>query len=161
MIEYPKYKKVLFCTDFSSHSDIAFDYAFGIAKRDGGILYILHVIPENPDHYNLERCLSRAELARIKATLAADREKMYNDRYLSQIKDKTNVRVVTESGREDRKILDFVRKEGVDIVVIGTRGRTGVERFFLGSVAEKVIRHSPVPVLIIPGRKNPDRGKTR
>jgi nucleotide-binding universal stress UspA family protein len=46
MIEYPKYKKVLFCTDFSENSDYAFEFAYGIAKRDEGLLYILHVIPE-------------------------------------------------------------------------------------------------------------------
>lgn len=69
MIDYPKYKKVLFCTDFSVNSDCAFDYAFGIAKRDEGVLYILHVIPANPDQYNLERHLSKKELDRIKATL--------------------------------------------------------------------------------------------
>jgi nucleotide-binding universal stress UspA family protein len=45
MIEYPKYKKVLFCTDFSENSDYAFEFAYGIAKRDEGLLYILHVIP--------------------------------------------------------------------------------------------------------------------
>lgn len=153
MIDYPKYKKVLFCTDFSDNSDWAFHYAFGIAKRDEGVLYILHVIPANPDHYNLERCLVKSELDRIKATLREDREKMYNDRYLSQIKDKGNVRVVTESGREDKKILEFAKKENIDIIVIGTRGRTGVEHLFIGSVAEKIIRHSPVPVFIIPRRK--------
>jgi len=44
-MEYPKYKKVLFCTDFSENSDYAFEFAYGIAKRDEGLLYILHVIP--------------------------------------------------------------------------------------------------------------------
>ena len=48
MIEYPQYKRVLFCTDFSDNSDRAFEYAYGIAKRDQGTLYILHVIPTNP-----------------------------------------------------------------------------------------------------------------
>jgi len=42
MIEYPHYKKVLFCTDFSENADYAFDFAYGIAKRDEGFLYILH-----------------------------------------------------------------------------------------------------------------------
>ena len=154
MIEYPKYKKVLFCTDFSECSNRAFDYAFGIAKRDEGVLYILHVIPTNHDHYNLERCLTKEELNRIKATLQEDREKIYNDKYLNHIKDKTKVRVVTESGDEDEKILEFARKEGIDIIVIGTHGRTGIEHVFLGSVAEKVIRRSPIPVFVIPCREN-------
>jgi len=150
MIEYPKYKKVLFCTDFSENSDCAFDYAFGIAKRDEGVLYILHVIPTNPDHYNLERWLTKKELDRVTATLREDRERTYNERYLSQIKDKTKVKIVTKSGREDVEILKFARKENIDIIVIGTHGRTGIEHLFLGSVAEKIIRRSPIPVFIIP-----------
>jgi nucleotide-binding universal stress UspA family protein len=161
MIDYPKYKKVLFCTDFSENSDCAFDYAFGIAKRDEGVLYILHVIPTNPDHNNLERCLTKEELDRVKATLREDREKIYNDQYLSHIKDKTKVQIVTESGREDKKILEFARKENIDIIVIGTHGRTGIEHFFIGSVAEKIIRHSPIPVFIIPCRKKSGRDKSK
>lgn len=150
MIDYPKYKKVLFCTDFSKNSDCAFDYAFGIAKRDEGVLYILHVIPTSKDRDNLERCLTKEELERVKATLKKDREEMYQDRYLSHIKDKTKVQIVTKSGREDKKILEFAKKEHIDIIVIGTHGRTGIEHFFIGSVAEKIIRYSPIPVFIIP-----------
>ena len=65
MIDYPKYKKVLFCTDFSKISDCAFDYAFGIAKRDEGMLYILHVIPVTPQQYHLERHLTKKQLDEI------------------------------------------------------------------------------------------------
>lgn len=161
MIDYPKYKKVLFCTDFSKNSDCAFDYAFGIAKRDDGVLYILHVIPPNPDHYSLERYLTKAELDRVKATLQEDRKKIYNEHYLSQIKDKTKVKIVTKAGREDEEILKFTRKEAIDIIVIGTYGRTGIQHLLIGSVAEKIVRHSPVPVFIIPYGKKSGHGKSK
>ena len=161
MIDYPKYKKVLFCTDFSKNSDCAFDYAFGIAKRDEGVLYILHVIPTNPDHDNLERWLTKKELDRVKATLREDREKIYDGKYLSQIKDKTKVKIITKSGREDKEILKFARKENIDIIVIGTHGRAGIEYLFIGSVAEKIIRHSPIPVFIIPCREKSGRDKSK
>jgi nucleotide-binding universal stress UspA family protein len=151
MIDYPKYKKVLFCTDFSKNSDCAFDYAFGIAKRDDGILYILNVIPPAPQLYKLEDTyLTKEQLDEIRTILRKDREKMFNDKYLTHIKDKTKVRVVTESGREDDKIIEFAQKEKIDILVIGTHGRTGIEHVFLGSVAEKIIRRSPIPVFVIP-----------
>ena len=48
-MEYPKYKKVLFYADFSENADHAFDFAYGIAKRDEGLLYFFHVIPYNPN----------------------------------------------------------------------------------------------------------------
>lgn len=153
MIEYPKYKKVLFCTDFSQNSDCAFDYAFGIAKRDDGILYILHVIPETPNQYRLERHFTPSQLEKMQQTLKEERERMYEERYLSQIRDRDKVRVVTEAGKEEDKIIDFIKREGIDIVVLGTHGRTGIEHVFLGSVAEKVVRRSPVPVFVIPFRE--------
>jgi nucleotide-binding universal stress UspA family protein len=154
MIDYPKYKKVLFCTDFSKDSDCAFDYAFGIAKRDAGMLYILHIIPLTPQQY-LERHLTKKQLEKMQTTLQEDRERMFNDKYLRFIKDKRKVKVVTQSGREDEKILEFIQKEKIDIVVIGTHGRTGIEHVFLGSVAEKIVRRSPIPVFVIPCRDKP------
>ncbi|MBA4391890.1 MAG: hypothetical protein C0399_13280, partial [Syntrophus sp. (in: bacteria)] len=60
------------------------------------------------------------------------------------------VRIVTLSGNEDEEILKFIRKETIDIIVMGTHGRTGLKHVFLGSVAEKIIRRSPIPVFIIP-----------
>ncbi len=161
VIDYPKYKKVLFCTDFSKNSDCAFDYAFGIAKRDEGVLYILHVIPTSPDPHNLERWLTKEKLDKMKATLQEDREKIFNDKYLNHIKDKTKVKIVTKSGREDEEILKFAQNEKIDIIVIGTHGRTGIEHVFLGSVAEKIIRRSPIPVFIIPCREKSDRDKSK
>jgi nucleotide-binding universal stress UspA family protein len=152
MIEYPKYKKVLFCTDFSKNSDCAFDYAFGIAKRDEGMLYILHIIPAPPQQYDLQRHLTRKQLEKMEATLEEDRQKMFQEKYLAQIKDKTKVKVVTESGHEDERILDFIRREKIDIIVIGIHRKTGLEQIFLGSVAEKIVRRSPIPVFVIPCR---------
>ena len=80
---------------------------------------------------------------------------MFNEKYLNFIKDKTKVKIVTETGDEDEKILEFVQKEKIDIIVIGTHGRTGIEHVFLGSVAEKVIRRSPIPVFVIPCKDKP------
>ena len=47
MKHYSRYKKILFCTDFSESSDRAFEYAYGVAKRDGSLLYILHVMEQH------------------------------------------------------------------------------------------------------------------
>ena len=80
---------------------------------------------------------------------------MFNEKYLNFIKDKTKVKIVIETGDEDEKILEFVQKEKIDIIVIGTHGRTGIEHVFLGSVAEKVIRRSPIPVFVIPCKDKP------
>jgi nucleotide-binding universal stress UspA family protein len=153
MIEYPKYKRVLFCTDFSENSDCAFDYAFGIAKRDEAVLYILHIISINPHKSYIDNYMTKEYWKTLKATIREDIDKKYDHQYLSQIKDKTKVKTVTKSGREDEEILKFAREENIDIIVIGTHGRTGIEHVFVGSVAEKIVRRSPIPVFIIPYKK--------
>lgn len=161
MIDYPKYKKVLFCTDFSKNSDCAFDYAFGIAKRDDGVLYVLHIIPLNPHESYLKTYLTEEDWNKLQVTWQEGLAKKYNDQYLSQIKDKNKVKIVTKSGREDEEIVKFALKENIDIIVIGTHGRTGIEHLIIGSVAEKIIRHSPIPVFIIPCGKKSGRDKSK
>jgi nucleotide-binding universal stress UspA family protein len=154
MIDYPKYKKVLFCTDFSENCDIAFGYAFGIAKRDGSALYILHVMPSpnNYPHY-VEGYLSSGEWEKIAENNRKEIDKNFEEKYLNKIKDKSNVHVVIKSGREDEEIIEFAKKENVDIIIVGTQGRKGISHAFLGSVAEKIVRQSLVPVFVIPCKK--------
>jgi len=157
MIEYPKYKKVLFCTDFSVSSDCAFDYAFGVAKRDDSILYIVHVLPVNPQKNYLDLYISKKHQDRITAGVRKDMERLFEEKYLQYVKDRSKVRVVILEGREDYEILKFARKEKVDLITIGTHGRTGIAHAVFGSVAEKIIRRSHVPVFIIPYKKKTRR----
>lgn len=153
MVEYPKYKKVLFCTDFSENSDLAFSYAFGISRRDGGALYIMHVMPypNNYPHY-IEGYLSSEEWEKVEKASREAIDKSFEYMYLSKIKDKSSVFVITRSGREDEEVIGFAKEEKIDIIVVGTHGRTGIKHALLGSVAERIIRQSSVPVLVVPGR---------
>ncbi len=157
MMEYPKYKKVLFCTDFSENADYAFRFAFGIAKRDEGLLYILHVIPGNPQEAFVERLMPRGLVDEMHKVIREDVDKRYNKHYVGKIQNAIKSVTVTRSGREDEEIIKFARQEQVDLIVMGTHGRTGVEHVFFGSVAERVIRHSPLPVFIIPSREKLER----
>jgi nucleotide-binding universal stress UspA family protein len=153
MREYPKYNKILFCTDFSENSDYAFEFAYGIAKRDGGLLYILHVIPKNPHQAYVEGYIPQEDLERIQKSIEESVEDNFREHYIKQIEEGVRFELITKSGKEDVEILKFAQNEKVDIIVIGTHGRTGIEHVFFGSVAEKVVRHSPFPVFIIPCKK--------
>ena len=157
MIKYPKYKKVLFCTDFSDNADYAFDFAYGIAKRDGGILYILHVIPYNPHQAYAESFITTEDLKKIQKAVEEDTANNYKKRYEKEIEEGIPYEFVTKSGREDEEILTFAKQENVDIIVMGTHGKTGIEHVFFGSVAEKILRHSPFPVFVIPCKKKRER----
>jgi len=81
----------------------------------------------------------------------------FKERYVNKIKNGTKFEIVKKSEREDKEILIFARKEHVDIIVMGTHGKTGIEHVFFRSVAEKVLRHSPFPVFIIPCKKSLER----
>ena len=153
MIKYPKYKKVLFCTDFSENADYAFEFAYGIAKRDKGILYILHVIPYNPHQAYVESFITTEDLKKIQTAVEEDTANNYKERYEKEIEEGISYEFVTKTGREDEEILTFAKQEHVDIIVMGTHGRTGIEHVFFGSVAEKILRHSPFPVFVIPCKK--------
>jgi nucleotide-binding universal stress UspA family protein len=156
-MEYPKYKKVLFCTDFCKNSDYAFEYASGIAKRDEGLLYILHVIPGNPHQAFAEKFITREDLEKIQKGIQEDLETKYMEHYVKKIENGIKYEIITKSGREDEEIIKFAEKKKVDLIVMGTHGRTGVEHIFFGSVADKVIRRSPFPVFVIPSRKMLER----
>ena len=152
-MEYPKYKKVLFCTDFSENSDYAFEFAYGIARRDEGLLYILHVIPENPQQALVEGMIGEETVKEVQKNLQEDLDNNFTERYVDKIENGIRYEIITKSGREDDEILKFAKDEKVDIIVVGTHGRTGIEYVFFGSVAEKVLRHSPFPLFVIPCKK--------
>ena len=156
-MEYPKYKKVLFCTDFSDNAEYAFDFAYGIAKRDQGILYILHVIPYDPHQSYAESVMTSDDLKKVQMAVEEYTANNYKQRYEKEIEKGISYEFVTKSGRENDEILTFATKENVDIIVMGTHGRTGIEHVFFGSVAEKVLRHSPFPVFVIPCKEKRER----
>jgi nucleotide-binding universal stress UspA family protein len=153
MIEYPQYKKVLFCTDFSENANHAFEFAYGIAKRDKGLLYILHIIHHNSYQAYAASFIPQEDLKKIQKAIEEDIANNYNEHYAKKIENGITYEFVTKSGREDEEILTFAKQEHVDIIVMGTHGRSGIDHVFFGSVAEKVLQHSPLPVFIIPDRK--------
>jgi nucleotide-binding universal stress UspA family protein len=61
-------------------------------------------------------------------------------------------------GTPHREIVDYAARSGTDLVAMGTHGRTGLDRYLLGSVTERVVRRSPTPVLAVPYREEPADG---
>ncbi len=93
----------------------------------------------------------------IQRGLEQELDDNFKERYVKKIEDAVGFEVVTKSGREDEEILKFAKDKKVDIIVVGTHGRTGIEHVFFGSVAEKVLRRSPFPVFVIPCKKKIER----
>ena len=139
----PAYDDVLFPTDGSESAAVAFDHALGIAKRYDATLHVLFVVNTTyrdvgaTGRTTIDSLRERGEET-LADTAAAARE--------------SGVAVETHLAEGDpyREIVD-AGSEHADLIVMSTRGRQGVDRYLLGSVTEKVVRTSSVPVFTVRG----------
>ena len=126
--------KILYPTDFSSYSNQAYFHAIALAENHGASLTVLFVY--TPDAHAGDEKNSRS----------------YWRNQLEQIRP-TNpeipVRHVFLEGDPAEEIVRYGRDTGMDLIVMGTHGRTGLERLLLGSVAEKVLRDAACSVLVV------------
>ena len=141
-------RKILAPTDFSPHAETAVRYACGLAERLGSELHLLHVLSEvvpagpdpmltpvmPPEYYKETEEQSRATLGRLL-------DPSWGEPPI------VRTAVVWSSSVEG--IVDYARDHEVDLVVIATHGRTGLSHVLLGSVAERIVREAPCPVLTI------------
>lgn len=143
-----RFKNILFCTDFSESSDLAFELAIDAAiRRPGCKLVILHVVPEVDAQfwraylYELENVDSEARKTIDEKIAAA---------YLSRAPEGIEVSVEVRGGSEAAEILSFAEKAQSDLIVIGRHGHSGIHKAFFGSVAEKIVRKANCAVLVVP-----------
>ncbi|MGH9773214.1 MAG: universal stress protein [Candidatus Acidiferrales bacterium] len=146
--------RVLCPIDFDVNSLAALDLARDLVRENGGTLYVLHVVrPPNPVVIPAPMLLERAShFARIRLDEVA----------LESLGD-IDHRLLLRAGRPAQQIINAIREFDAHMVVMATHGRSGVPRFFLGSVAESVIRESPCPVLTNRGvaKIRSERGETQ
>jgi nucleotide-binding universal stress UspA family protein len=135
-------KNILFATDFSAASDGAAPIAIEIARRYGAKVYGVHV--NSFDVYTAAAPTAWAAMAE-----AAERENKEDARRLSEQLEGIEHEVVIGEGNIWEVMSDLIQKREIDLVVLGTRGRTGIEKVLLGSVAEEILRQSPCPVLTV------------
>jgi nucleotide-binding universal stress UspA family protein len=120
---------ILFPTDFSPASEAAGRIARSVAEQAGARLHVLHVVPPVTDP-----SMGAESLARVAASLGGGLQ----------------VETALLTGRAGRGIVDYARDKRIDLIVLGTHGRTGVSHAILGSVAETVVRLAPCLVLTVP-----------
>ena len=120
---------ILFPTDFSPASEAAGRVACAVAEQAGARLHVLHVVPPVTDP-----SMGAERLARVATSLGGG----------------LPVETALLTGRAGRGIVDYARDKRIDLIVLGTHGRTGVSHAILGSVAETVVRLAPCLVLTVP-----------
>jgi nucleotide-binding universal stress UspA family protein len=141
-------KKILVPCDFSKPAINAFRFALDVATQSKGTIHLLNVVelPIMHDTVLMPVLNFEEQLFNDLKENAETRFKKITDKYnTGNIK----VSVKTVFGSVSRMIQDYIKDESIDLVVMGSHGATGARELFLGSNAEKMVRNSPVPVLVI------------
>jgi nucleotide-binding universal stress UspA family protein len=138
--------RILVPLDFSAHSETALRYAQDLARACHAAIHLLMVV-ENPLAAGVWSSETyTAEIAELQLNLVRDAEKRLRE---SVPADASHVTTEVRTGPAATQILDAARERGSDLIVMSTHGRTGLAHAVMGSVAEKVVRLAPCPVLTL------------
>ena len=145
-------RRILHPTDFSRASGAAFKRAVAMAKADRAQLIIAHVMTPPSLALAGEGYVPPRLYEELEASARADAQKRLGA--LAARARKAGVRAtrLVLEGVPHERMARAARSKKVDLIVIGTHGRTGLARFFLGSVAARLIARAPCPVLTVRGR---------
>jgi nucleotide-binding universal stress UspA family protein len=141
----PEIGRVLAPVDLSDQSELVMNHAAALSESYSAPLDLLHVVEEAayPNVYGLDPLTPSAPNVQDRAREAL--ESLAST--LDLRTDPVNVHVL--AGNAARDIVEFAEEHAADLIVMATHGRTGLERFLIGSVAEKVVRRAPCPVFTL------------
>jgi nucleotide-binding universal stress UspA family protein len=143
-------QNILVPTDFSECAEAALTYASELARRFDAHLKLLHVVAM-PILYPTGSEFAIAPMLVVTAS-AETRARMNLDELAQRLSlPAGRVSVQTLVGMPVNEILEAVQKDHIDLIVMGTHGRGAIDHLLLGSVAERVVRKSPVPVMTVHG----------
>ena len=142
-----KFKKILFPIDFSEVSSEIVPYVISLANKLKAEVHIIFVVRR------LENCrsifVSHAAVENFEMEIVLGAETKMDEFveafFNSIIRPKTKILI----GDIIEEIIKYIKTKGIDLVIIGTHGRKGMDRILLGSIADRVIRAAPVPVLSV------------
>ncbi|MGR3293262.1 MAG: universal stress protein [Candidatus Scalindua sp.] len=149
-----KLKKILCPSDFSENAQYALQYAIHLmSKDDEATLYMIHVVDNRVFDYNGP--IYEQEPYITKIALDQSTREQLEKKLLDEVPEEIQNRVETIIlfGIPFLEIIKSARDKDVDLIVIGTHGRTGIAHMLIGSVAEKVVRKAPCPVLSVKSKK--------
>lgn len=142
------YRNIVIATDGSENTQNAISHGIEIAKLTGANVFALHVVNTSPiisDNWTIGR-------ENIYEILRSEGEKALSE--VKKLGEDSGVEIkgILLEGHPSNEITDFAEKNKMDLIVMGTLGKTGFDKFLLGSVAEKVVRGSKVPVMVVRGK---------
>ena len=140
-------KNILVATDFSEPSAVALDYGRDLARSYDASLHVLHVIEDllalhGPEigfaYADVQRNIEAGVRRDLDAALSADDQQALHART-----------VITRARNASHAITTYAKDHALDLIIVGTHGRGAIQRFLIGSVAERVMRTAPCPVLTV------------
>ncbi len=138
-------KRILMPTDFSDSGKTALMYAVAFADQFGAAVDLLHVVEPVP----AGALLSYRPLQELKQSMRSDAEKQMEDLHGEWADYAFPVNKIVVEGYPFVEIIKYARENSSDMIVMGTHGRGAIAHMLLGSVAEKVVRKAPCPVLTV------------
>jgi nucleotide-binding universal stress UspA family protein len=140
-------KTILFPTDFSEGSANALKYAVDMSKKYGAKLYVIHVI------YDIAKAsgwyVPHTSVDQMYKDIEASAKKELERFGVEELEGIKNIErsVITRVPHEE--IVNFANKNKIDLIIIATHGRKGIDRLLFGSTASQVVRFAPCPVLTV------------
>ncbi|MDQ1276264.1 MAG: hypothetical protein QG610_1839 [Euryarchaeota archaeon] len=139
------YQNIVIATDGSENSRKAISCGIKIAKLSGATVYAIHVV----DTLSVVSEIWTAGKELIQELMIKDGKKILSETKKIIEDSGVEVKDVLLDGHPGEEIIKFAENNNIDLIVMGTLGATGLEKFLMGSVAEKVVRHSKVPVMVV------------
>lgn len=147
-----EFRKILVATDGSKYSNAAASEAVAIAKRCGASLIAASVVPyESISPLGIVHSEMQWELVTEESRKAAEN----NIKNVKEIAEKEDVKIeeLILEGRPYEAIINAAKEKRVDLIVVGSHGRTGLDRLLMGSVTERIIGHADCAVLVVKAAK--------
>ena len=147
-------KRILFPIDFTENASKILPYVLSVAEKYGAIIYLLHVIEDFSQWGGFY--IPHIPFDRYHEEAMKGAEKTLDTVCAEQLRGCSNFQKRIVFGDPAQEILKIIESEKIDLVIMGTHGRKGMELVFFGSVAENVVKKSPAPVLTV----NPYKSKS-
>jgi nucleotide-binding universal stress UspA family protein len=137
-------KEILVPTDFSETSNQALAFAQALGVPFDATIHLLYVVPDpHAEPWSIEA--TGMNLGSLLETWQTDAERRLGELTLTDLPHKCTTKI----GQPYKQIISYVNDNDIDLIVMGTHGRGAIEHMLLGSVAEKVVRTAPCPVLTV------------
>jgi nucleotide-binding universal stress UspA family protein len=142
-----KFKKILFPIDFSEVSPEIVPYVISMADKLNAEVHIIFVVRLLENYRSIFVSHVAVENFEMEIVLGAETkmDEFVEEFFKSIIRPKTKILI----GDIVEEIIKYIKAKGIDLVIIGTHGRKGMDRIILGSIADRVIKSAPVPVLSV------------